>query len=401
MFKADNITKTFRLYRSPWDRLREMFFRIPSHRLYTALDRVSLQAAPGEILGIIGENGSGKSTLLKILTGVLLPDQGRLDLEGRITGLLELGTGFNPEFTGLRNIYLNATYLNMSREEVEDRLAGIIDFAELGEFIYDPVKTYSSGMLLRLGFATAIHADPACFLVDEALAVGDAYFQHKCLRKLREFRSQGGSIIFVSHDMNAVKGLCDRALLLDAGRKKAEGSPEEVINHYFRLMADKGNKGDIRTLENSRSPYSYGNGKAEIDRVSLRFRDSGGRNLVISGRPCEVVVRLRAIQDLEDLTVGITIRDLYGRDVFGVNTYNLGRPLDAEAGREMEVAFSFREFNLGPGKYTISAALHSGDVHVHDCYHWLDMALTFEVINSADFPFIGVVRLATEVRVEG
>jgi len=232
MIKAENISKEFKLYHSPADRLKEIVLRRTLHRSFHALKGISFKVEEGETLGIVGQNGAGKSTLLKILTGVLLPDSGVVHVDGRITGLLELGTGFNSEFTGVQNIYLNGTLLGMSKEEINEKLETIVAFSELGDFIEEPLKTYSSGMIMRLAFSTAIHANPKAFVVDEALSVGDAYFQQKCMRKIKEFKNSGGSIVFVSHDMNAVKILCDRALLLDCGSAIEEGEPDKVINTY-------------------------------------------------------------------------------------------------------------------------------------------------------------------------
>lgn len=239
MIAVDQISKRFKLYRAPSDRLKEILFRRSFHKDFHAVSDVSFTVNAGETLGIIGENGAGKSTLLKLLTGVLIPDTGQIHINGKITGLLELGTGFNPEFSGIDNIIHNATYLGLSRREINGRLDRIVEFTELGDFIHEPIKTYSSGMVMRLAFSTAIHADPTAFVVDEALSVGDAYFQQKCMEKIREFKANGGSIVFVSHDMNAVKVLCDKALLLDHGRVAEEGQPENVINAYNFLIASR------------------------------------------------------------------------------------------------------------------------------------------------------------------
>ena len=218
MLTVENICKGFRLYKSPSDRLLEIFLRENRHSYYQALDNINFQLGPGQSMGIIGSNGAGKSTLLKLLLGVLIPDSGKIMLKGRITGLLELGTGFNPELTGLENLRTNALLIGMSESEVTEKTEEIIDFSEIGLFISEPLKIYSSGMIMRLAFSIAIHANPDCFVVDEALAVGDAYFQQKCIRKIIEFRESGGALIFVSHDLNAVRLLCDRVLVLEKGK---------------------------------------------------------------------------------------------------------------------------------------------------------------------------------------
>ncbi len=213
MIKVEGISKQFKLYRSPADRLKEIVYRRKYHKDFVALDNISFEVKNGETLGIIGQNGAGKSTLLKILSGIVIPDSGTIQVDGKVTGLLELGTGFNAEMTGLENIYMNGTLIGMTKEEIGQKKQAIIEFSELGDFINEPIKTYSSGMTMRLAFSIAIHADPTCFLVDEALSVGDAYFQQKCMRKIQEFRAAGGSIVFVSHDVNAVMMLCNAAIM--------------------------------------------------------------------------------------------------------------------------------------------------------------------------------------------
>lgn len=236
MIVVDQLSKRFRLYRKPADRLKEMLLRRTCHRTHTALDGISFEVPAGQTLGILGRNGAGKSTLLKILTGVLKADAGSFEINGRITGLLELGTGFDFELSGEQNIITNGLLLGMSREEITQRHDDIVRFSELGEFIREPLRTYSSGMVMRLAFSIAIHAEPACLVVDEALSVGDAHFQQKCMRRIREFRQRGGAIIFVSHDLNAVKMLCDRAIVLEGGKNVFEGEPEAAVNYYNRIM---------------------------------------------------------------------------------------------------------------------------------------------------------------------
>lgn len=400
MITVQNITKIFHLYKKPSDRLREIISRRVYHRKFRALSDVSFQVQEGETLGIIGENGSGKSTLLKIITGVLMPDSGSFHVDGRITGLLELGTGFNPEFSGLNNIYMNATYLGLSKAEIDERLDGIISFAELGEFIQEPIKTYSSGMLMRLAFSTAIHADPKCFVVDEALAVGDAHFQQKCMQRLKQFREGGGSIIFVSHDINAVKVLCDRSILLEQGEIVKEGRPEEVINAYNKLIAVKNRPDHYSKNKKDEAEKSFGNKKIIIDKVLLLDRDQTFGEIIESGSWACFDVYLISRSWVENVTLGILIRDRFGQDIFGTNTYHLNIQIPFHAEEKKVVRYCFPELNLGPGKYTISVAVHSQDVHIHDCYHWVDRAMSFEVIRSAGFYFEGLARLRPEVFVK-
>jgi len=237
MIRVEHLTKTFKLYHSPADRLKEILLGRRYYREFTALQDVSFTVAAGETLGIVGQNGAGKSTLLKLLMGILIPDNGEIAIDGKISGLLELTIGFNSEFTGIQNIYMNGTLRGMSKKEIDAKCEKIVAFSELDDFIDEPIKTYSSGMVMRLAFATAIHDDPQAFVVDEALSVGDAYFQQKCTRKIMEFKEKGVSIIFVSHDLNSVKLLSDKALLLDHGQIVDEGEPAKVISTYNYLLA--------------------------------------------------------------------------------------------------------------------------------------------------------------------
>ena len=400
MIKAKNISKEFKLYHSPADRLKEIVSRRTLHRSFHALKEISFKVEEGETLGIVGQNGAGKSTLLKILTGVLLPDSGVVHVDGRITGLLELGTGFNSEFTGVQNIYLNGTLLGMSKEEINEKLETIVAFSELGDFIEESLKTYSSGMVMRLAFSTAIHANPKAFVVDEALSVGDAYFQQKCMRKIREFKNSGGSIVFVSHDMNAVKILCDRALLLDHGAAVEDGDPDKVINTYNFLLARKSKGEEIRVSDSSEGVKSYGNLKAEIIEVKMFNRYNEESEVFVSGEKCIIEIGLKANETVDDVTVGILIRDRFGQDIFGTNTYHLNVPVRLGAGEECRVRYVMDEFNLGPGKYTLSPAAHRDETHMGECYQWVDVLKTFEVVAGDDFHFVGFSRLKPRVQVD-
>ena len=399
MIKVEDLWKIFKLYRSPADRLKEIILRRSFHRTYKALRGVSFEVQDGEVLGIIGPNGAGKSTLLKILTGVLMPDQGFIHVSGRITGLLELGTGFNSEMTGLENIFLNGTLLGMSREEIENKLEDIINFSELGDFIYEPLKTYSSGMVMRLAFSVAIHAEPTCFVVDEALAVGDAYFQQKCMKRIKEFKEKGGSIIFVSHDMNAVKLLCDQAILLDQGYVLEQGAPEQVINLYNFLLAKKKKGEELEISHYSAEKCDYGDYQARIVEVTLKNAQGEPLEALISGKPAVFEIVVEAQKTIPNLTLGILIRDRFGQDIFGTNTYHLNKNFSLSPGERKTIRYIFDEFNLGVGKYTLTVALHTDETHVHQCYHWVDRICKFEVLPSDNFYFIGLTRLTPRVEI--
>lgn len=394
MINIQGLNKTFKLFHRPADRLREALTGRERHQSYHALKDVSFQVAPGEVLGVLGRNGAGKSTLLKLLTGVLMPDSGQIDIDGRITGLLELGTGFNPELTGLQNITANGLMLGMSHTEIEHRRQHIIEFSELGGYIEEPLRTYSSGMTMRLAFSIAIHAEPRCFLVDEALSVGDGYFQQKCMKRIREFKDSGGSILFVSHDLNAVKMLCDRALVLEDGRVAYDGDADTAVNRYNRIMARQAEEEEGRHLD--RQQGAYGSGEVSIIDGSVTGQDSESA-AVSSGEMLDIDLTLSARETLSDITLGLMIRDRFGQDIFGANSFQLGQTLAVEAGTEQRIRLSLKA-DIAPGKYTITIGLHSREHHLEDCYWWYDSYLQFEVAGFKQHLFSGVCRLPLSMK---
>jgi homopolymeric O-antigen transport system ATP-binding protein len=399
MIKVQNLTKVFRLYRDPKDRLKEIVLRRTYSKEFTALRNVSFEVGEGETLGIVGENGAGKSTLLKILTGILLPTSGGISIDGKITGLLELGTGFNMEFTGLKNIYMNGLLIGMTREEIDGKLQEMVDFAELGEFIEEPIKTYSSGMLMRLAFSIAIHAEPRAFVVDEALSVGDAYFQQKCMNKIKAFRGEGGSIVFVSHDLNAVKVLCDRAVLLNHGAVVEEGEPDGVINAYNFMLARK-SKGEEIRFEKPGSKTSYGNFKVEILKMQFLNSENVDSRVFVSGERVKIVVDVKANESTDRVVVGILVRDRFGQDIFGTNTHHLGRIVSMQNEEVLSYEYLF-DLNIGAGRYTLTSAVHRDETHVGESYHWCDNMLNFEVLTPADYFFTGLSRLNVDLKIVG
>jgi lipopolysaccharide transport system ATP-binding protein len=393
MLEVINLHKQFRLYDRPIDRLKEAISRRPRHRLYQALKGVSFQVAPGETLGVIGRNGAGKSTLLKIITGVAMPDQGQVLADGPTTGLLELGTGFNMALTGRQNIIANGLMLGLSRREIDARMDAIVDFAELSAFIDEPVRTYSSGMIMRLGFSSAIHAEPHCFVVDEALSVGDAHFQQKCMRRIRDFQAGGGSILFVSHDLNAVKMLCNRAVVLEQGEVVTETTPEAAVNHYNRLVAGQEEDAE-RNAAAFEDAFGYGSGAARVVEAELAGEDSGATT-VTSGEWLIIRLEVCADRPVPDLTCGILLRDRFGQDIYGVNTHYLDSQLDLNPGDSAELRFRLRA-ELAAGDYTVTVALHSAENHLENCYHWCDNLLRLSVAGVRENLFSGVCRLPTE-----
>ena len=398
MIVVQHISKTFKLYRKPSDRLKEILLRRCYHKKFDAVNDVSFEVPEGETIGIVGENGAGKSTILKLLTGILIPDTGSVHITGKITGLLELGTGFNFEFSGIDNIIHNATYLGLSRSEIDKKLATIIEFTELGEFIHEPLKTYSSGMVMRLAFSIAIHAEPKAFVVDEALSVGDAYFQQKCMQKIRDFKADGGAIVFVSHDMNAVKVLCDKAILLDRGNVVEYGSPDAIINSYNFLIAKKSHGEKPISYKNDTVASGYGNYKIMIDRVDILNENNDPAKILISGQPAKILIRMTGYEDRENFTVGFIIRDRFGQDMFGTNSYLLEKKISIKKNQTITVSYVFKEFNLGAGKYSISPAVHLGIYHTDECMHWMDGCCVFEMV-VGDGSFLGLIRLAPDLEI--
>lgn len=390
MIAVRNISKKFKLYQSPSDRLKEIFLRRCYHKVFQALNDISFEVGEGETLGIVGQNGAGKSTILKVLTGILIPDSGTVEVNGKITGLLELGTGFNPEFSGMENIFLNATYLGLSRMDIKTRLDRIVDFTELGDFIDEPLKTYSSGMVMRLAFSVAINVDPRAFVVDEALSVGDAYFQQKCMRKIKAFKDGGGSIVFVSHDMNAVKMLCDKAALLDHGRTVDYGEPESIINRYNWLISKINDKDELIKTEDG-NHNSHGTFEGKIINVTITGKDSES-NVISSGEDVIIVVEIESAVSSSDLTSGILIRDRFGQDIFGTNTLLNGLKFKISKGKRCRIIYKM-QMNIGPGKYTISGAIQKNPLSAPRRLHWVDKAAGFEVVGNYDCNFTGICKL--------
>lgn len=391
---VENVSKQYRIYDRPADRLKESLTRgrLRRHREFWALRDVSFEIEGGTTVGIIGQNGCGKSTLLQIISGTLTPTHGQVWSQGRIAALLELGAGFNPEFTGLENVFMNASLMGFSRRETQRLLPSIERFAEIGQFIYQPVKTYSSGMYVRLAFAIAASVEPDILVIDEALAVGDAVFQHRCLRRIKELHDRGCTVLFVSHDTAAVRALCDRAILLNAGRMIADGTPADVLNDYQRIVMERQEAYDVDTANASdnasvgskpESPvqytYRHGDGTATI--VETELCDSARRRVQIveTGAPLTVTVTVRFERDVESPVIGFLIRNRLGIHAYGTNTKEQELQLGTiRAGEVVSVCFAFRCW-LGIDDYSMSFAVHSTQ---GEAYDWVDGALFFRVVSA-------------------
>jgi len=368
---------------------------------FWAVKGVNLSIPKGVSVGIVGLNGAGKSTLLQMIAGTLTPSEGTVAVSGRVLALLDLGAGFNDDFTGLENLYLSASILGLPRSLIDGHLGEIEAFAEIGPFLRQPMRTYSSGMRVRLAFALLTQVRPDLIIIDEVLSVGDAYFAHKCARLLRQFREEGRSLLFVSHDPNAVKTFCDHAILLDRGVVVREGAPSDVLDYYNALIAAKEREHEIRVSEaaSGQRKTRSGDGRAVLDRFDLL--DSQGRSVraVLCGAAVRVVCAVEFRQAVAAPTVGFLIRDRLGNDVFGTNTHNLGVvPRTFEAGQCMETSFSLH-LALGPGDYSLTLAVHAGADHRDGSYDWCDNLLAFTVVPHWPFAFVGVAALETSVEV--
>jgi ABC-type polysaccharide/polyol phosphate transport system ATPase subunit len=390
---VQNVSKLYRLYRRPADRLRELLPRSRArHTDFWALRDIGFEVEKGETLGLVGPNGCGKSTLLQIVCGILQPTSGRVVTRGRIAALLELGAGFNPEFSGRENVYLNGEIMGLSRAEIDKAMPSIESFAEIGEFIGRPVKEYSSGMYVRLAFSTAIHVDPEILIVDEALAVGDAVFANRCVRKFQELRERKITVLFVSHDLGLVKQLSDRAILLLNGRIAAQGAPNDVINRYIGLVLAK-EESKSKKDDRIHASFRHGDGSSEILGVQILNARGEPATAVSGGEPITVRVRSRFHQATSDPMVGILIRTRIGMDVYGTNTrlerVRLG---DFQPGDELEVDFAV-ECWLTPQQYTLTVATQNADGTSHD---WLDDAVAFDVVDTR--AAAGVANLRAQVQ---
>ena len=414
--RVEGVSKQYRIYKRPVDRLKESLTRgrWKTHREFWALHDISFEVEPGTTTGIIGPNGSGKSTLLQIITGTLEPTHGTVWHEGRIAALLELGAGFNPEFTGMENIFMNSSLMGISRAETERLLPQIESFAEIGEFIHQPLKKYSSGMYIRLAFATAIASSPRILIVDEALSVGDAVFQHRCTRRIKEMQEAGTTILFVSHDPGAVRALCSRAILLNAGRMEADGPPADALNRYQKLIMDQEAAYAEAQLalvhekpvpvpadhtEEIKTPpqftYRHGNGDAQILQVDLLDASRRTVGLVESGQLVHLRVRVLFHEDLEDPVYGFVIRNRHGINLYGTNTKVQGlQPGLIRRGEQVETTFTFNCW-LAPDLYAVSIAVHSPNSVSFD---WMDGALFFRVFS--DVAIEGVANLDAKATTE-
>ncbi|BCT91858.1 ABC transporter ATP-binding protein [Lysobacter helvus] len=433
-----NAGKAYHMYESPAHRLWQSLFgrRKTFFRNFWALRGIDMDVMRGETMGIIGRNGSGKSTLLQMIAGTLTPTEGSVSIHGRVAALLELGSGFNPEFTGRENVYLNAAIYGLTREETARRLDDILAFADIGEFIDQPVRSYSSGMALRLAFAVIVHVDADVLIIDEALSVGDAFFSQKCMRFLREFKKRG-TLLFVSHDAGAVTGLCDRAIWLENGAMRGSGSAREVVEAYMaelhvverrrvageRVVASRPaiapdavdhDVRDVRAqadapvpavrtfaFDPERSGLEFGAGKAQI--VSVRLLQASGDPVLFAegGEIVDLVITAKLGEPLDGLIFGFYVKDRLGQRLFGDNSYLVYQdaPVAGAAGDMVSARFRFRMPHMPSGSYMIDAAVASGTQYDHTQQHWIHDALEFRALDETmRFGLVGIPMLDIQVR---
>lgn len=433
--EVKDVTKVYRLYEKPIDRLKESLH--PKHKSYHkdfyALNGLSFHVEKGQTVGIIGTNGSGKSTILKIITGVLTPTTGEVNVDGKISALLELGAGFNMDYTGIENIYMNGTMMGFTKKEMDEKLQDILDFADIGDFVYQPVKTYSSGMFVRLAFALAINVEPEILIVDEALSVGDVFFQAKCYRRMEEIRQNGTTILMVTHDMGSIIKYCDKVVLLNKGEFIAEGEPGRMVDLYKKILANQMDslreelendfsggmeiEGSEKRVLSSREAAAahtgadaglmkekitintdrteYGDGRAEIFDLGLFDARGNLTNLLIKGETFTIKERIRFNAPLQNPIFTYTIRDKKGTDLSGTNTMYEGADVKPVGpGDVYDVSFT-QKMTLQGGEYLLSMSCTGFEGEEHVVYHRLYNVANITVISNKNT--VGIYDMESEV----
>ena len=400
--KVNHVDKMYKLFAKPSDRIRDAL-SLTKRKIYAehyALNDVDFEVYKGETVGIIGTNGSGKSTILKIITGVLNPTKGNVEIDGRISALLELGAGFNSEYTGLENVYLNGTMIGFSREEIDARLQDILDFADIGEYINQPVKMYSSGMFVRLAFAVAINIDPEILIVDEALSVGDVFFQAKCYKKFEEFKQMGKTILFVSHDLSSISKYCDRVVLLNKGKKLAEGDAPAMVDLYKKVLVgqddpnnnmqgqtasegkQKANSTWKEKLEINPNINEYGNGKATIIDYAIVDDNNNISTAIRKGTRFTIKSKVRMNTEIQDPIFTFTFKTIKGTDITGTNTMFEKKAVGKVESGDVYIATFEQEMNLQGGEYLLSISCTGYNGVDFEVYHRLYDVMHITVVSD-------------------
>ncbi len=392
IIEVSHLTKQYKLYQHNRDRVADALGmgKRAHYTEHLALNDVSLSIHKGETVGIIGTNGSGKSTILKIITGVLTPTSGDVQVRGRISALLELGAGFNMEYNGIENIYLNGTMIGFSEDEIKNKLDDILEFADIGDYVYQPVKMYSSGMFMRLAFAVAINIDPEILIVDEALAVGDVFFQAKCFHKFDEFKKAGKTVLFVSHDMSSISKYCDRVVLLNQGVKLGEGSPKEMIDIYKRVLVGQYNPEEDAANEapetgavaENPDRLEYGSGKAKI--ICYDILDAGGsvNSTILKGSECTFRMSVEFMEDVKAPIFAFTIKNKYGVEISGTNTMFEKAFLEPVKKGEIKTISFRQKMDLQGGEYLLSLGVTGYEGETFTVYHRLYDVINLTVVSD-------------------
>ncbi|MFH2067795.1 MAG: ABC transporter ATP-binding protein [Pseudomonadota bacterium] len=402
--EIQNLGKCYKQYSSRWSRLLDWMtdtrYGRPDYKW--ALKDITFHVEKGESVGIIGQNGAGKSTLLKLLTGTTQPTEGGIQISGMVSALLELGLGFHPDFTGRENAVISCQMMGFSHSHIDSLLPEIEKFSELGSYFTQPLRVYSTGMQMRLAFSTATIVCPDILIIDEALSVGDAHFQHKCIQRIRSYKEQGTTILFVSHDPMAVKSICDRAILFDNGTLLQDGKPEAVLDYYNGLIAKKNMDDEIVQIQSESGKMATRSGRkdAYIQDVDMLDEQNKKSRAFAVGDMARIKCRIHFNEILDDPTIGFIIRDRLGNDVFGTNTFHLHANTGSHRpGTDITVTFITR-LNIGFGNYSITIGIHTGDTHIENNFDWWDHCLVFQVLPNSSFSFIGTAALPVEVEID-
>ncbi|GAA4409110.1 ABC transporter [Advenella faeciporci] len=401
---VNNVGKAYKQYKTRWSRLAEWVLpgKRKYHDLKWVLQDINFTVGAGEAVGIIGINGAGKSTLLKMITGTTQPTTGSINIAGRVAALLELGIGFHPDFTGRQNVYMAGQLIGYSVEEISSLMPAIEAFAEIGDYIDMPVRVYSSGMQMRLAFSVATAKRPDVLIIDEALSVGDSYFQHKSFDRIREFNGQGTTLLIVSHDKTAIQSICDRAILLNAGRMVMEGEPEAVMDYYNALLADKGDnkvKVEQKVQEDGKVQTISGSGEVTVTDIRLINEEDQPVEVIDVGQNVTLRVTVTVHESVSKLVMGYGIKDRLGQVMYGTNTYHTKQVVENLKTGERYVFNIKFPANLGPGTYSVQTALTSTDTHLEKNYEWRDLALIFNVVNMSKVFFVGTSWIEPEIEV--
>lgn len=398
---VSGLSKVYKSYANVSDRIREYIYPFSKkHKIKSVLNNISFRVNTGEAIGIIGLNGAGKSTLLKMIVGTSIPTHGEIKITGKVAALLELGMGFHPEFTGKENAYMAGQLMGLRKEKIDELMDEIEEFAEIGDYINIPYRQYSSGMQVRLAFSVATAVRPDILIVDEALSVGDAYFQHKCFERIRDYRQMGTTLLLVSHDKQAIINICDRVILLDNGEIAIEGKPEPVFDYYNAKLAPSG-KIKIKQIrvDDQRIMTSSGTGRVVIESIEL-FDEEGVKSMQFGvGEELTIKVKAKTIVDVNSLVMGYAIKDRLGQVIFGTNSWFCKKTITNIKAKEM-FEFDVKLIaNLGVGTYSISVALHENETHLGENYDWRDMVLLFEIVNINKNPYVGLAWMENSMHV--